>query len=101
MTELADQVAKRQRLSFFICLVSQVFNSVYANPLWSSTSPFVGLFLAHISRGRTIRQFIAGTLTFPTIYCFVWISIFGGTALEMERKAAEYGRWAPVCLCLR
>lgn len=51
-----------------------------------------GLFLAHISRGRTVRQFIMGTLTLPSVYCFVWISIFGGTAIEMERKAAHNGR---------
>jgi glycine betaine transporter len=51
---------------------------------WISWSPFVGLFIARVSRGRTIRQFIAGTMLAPTLAAFVWFSVFGGAALHME-----------------
>ena len=46
-------------------------------------SPFVGLFIAKISRGRTIRQFIFGVMFVPTIFTFLWFSIFGDTALHL------------------
>jgi choline/glycine/proline betaine transport protein len=46
-------------------------------------SPFVGLFIAKISRGRTIRQFVVGVMLVPTIFTFLWFSIFGDTALHM------------------
>ncbi|AUH01345.1 high-affinity choline transporter BetT [Prodigiosinella confusarubida] len=48
---------------------------------WVAWSPFVGLFLARISRGRTIRQFVAGTLVIPFIFTLLWLSIFGNSAL--------------------
>ena len=51
---------------------------------WISWSPFVGLFIARVSRGRTIREFIAGTLFAPTLAGFAWFSVFGGTALHLE-----------------
>jgi len=51
---------------------------------WISWSPFVGLFIARVSRGRTIREFIIGTMLAPTVAAFMWFSIFGGTALHME-----------------
>jgi len=46
-------------------------------------APFVGLFIAKISRGRTIRQFVFGVLLVPTIFTFMWFSIFGDTALHL------------------
>ena len=46
-------------------------------------APFVGLFIAKISRGRTIREFIAGVMLVPTIFTFFWFSVFGDTALNM------------------
>lgn len=46
-------------------------------------APFVGLFIAKISRGRTIRQFVFGVLFVPTIFTFLWFSIFGDTALHL------------------
>ena len=46
-------------------------------------SPFVGLFIAKISRGRTIRQFVFGVMFVPTIFTFLWFSVFGDTALHM------------------
>ncbi|WP_419782273.1 BCCT family transporter [Malaciobacter marinus] len=46
-------------------------------------APFVGLFIAKISKGRTIRQFVVGVMLVPTIFTFLWFSIFGDTALHM------------------
>ncbi|MEN3277199.1 MAG: glycine betaine transporter [Massilia sp.] len=51
---------------------------------WISWSPFVGLFIARVSRGRTIREFILGTVLAPSLAAFLWFSIFGGSALYME-----------------
>lgn len=51
---------------------------------WISWSPFVGLFIARISRGRTIREFVVGTLLAPAMAAFVWFSVFGGTALYLQ-----------------
>lgn len=50
---------------------------------WVAWAPFVGLFLARISRGRSIRQFVIGTLTVPFMFITLWISIFGNSALEI------------------
>ncbi|NVK19315.1 MAG: BCCT family transporter [Methylocystaceae bacterium] len=49
---------------------------------WISWSPFVGMFIARISKGRTVREFIVAVLLVPTIVTLVWMSVFGGTALE-------------------
>jgi len=51
---------------------------------WVSWSPFVGLFIARVSKGRTIREFILGTVLAPSLAAFLWFSVFGGTALTME-----------------
>ena len=51
---------------------------------WISWSPFVGIFIARISRGRTIREFLLGVLLIPTTILFFWFTAFGGTALKME-----------------
>jgi len=51
---------------------------------WISWSPFVGLFVAGISRGRTIREFISGVLLVPALLTFVWFSVFGGTAFDLQ-----------------
>ena len=55
---------------------------------WIAWSPFVGMFIAKISRGRTIREFINATLTAPIFYTFLWLTIFGGAGIRMERNAA-------------
>lgn len=52
---------------------------------WVSWSPFVGMFLARISRGRTIREFVTVILLVPTIVTIVWFSIFGGSAIHAEQ----------------
>ncbi|HEC86185.1 MAG TPA: BCCT family transporter [Thioploca sp.] len=51
---------------------------------WIAWAPFVGIFIARISRGRTIREFIIGVLLVPTTLAFVWITLLGGTALHLE-----------------
>ncbi len=53
---------------------------------WISWSPFVGMFLARISRGRTIREFCLGVLFVPAGVSMIWFAIFGGTAITMERE---------------
>jgi len=52
---------------------------------WVAWASFVGLFLARISRGRTIRQFVAGTMVIPFAYIVMWVSIFGNAALDRVR----------------
>ncbi len=51
---------------------------------WISWSPFVGMFIARISRGRTIREFVAGVLLVPSGFTFMWLTFFGNTALSLE-----------------
>lgn len=49
---------------------------------WFSYAPFVGMFVARISRGRTVREFLIFTLVLPTFFCVVWMNAFGGTAVH-------------------
>lgn len=51
---------------------------------WISWSPFVGMFIARISRGRTLREFVLGVLIVPTLLTFLWLSAFGGSAIFLE-----------------
>ncbi|MYL70813.1 BCCT family transporter [Halobacillus litoralis] len=51
---------------------------------WISWAPFVGTFIARVSRGRTVREFILGVLLVPTIFGALWFSVFGGTAISLE-----------------
>ena len=51
---------------------------------WIAWSPFVGTFIARISRGRTIREFVLGVLFVPTLFCVFWFSVFGGTAISLD-----------------
>jgi glycine betaine transporter len=55
---------------------------------WLSWGAFVGVFLAKISKGRTIRQFVAGVLGVPSLVFFAWFTIFGGTAIKFEMGGA-------------
>ena len=55
---------------------------------WISWSPFVGVFVARISRGRTIREFTLGVLLIPVAILFLWFTAFGGSAVHMELMAA-------------
>jgi betaine/carnitine transporter, BCCT family len=49
---------------------------------WISWSPFVGMFIARVSRGRTVREFIICVLLIPSLVCVLWMTVFGGTALH-------------------
>ncbi|WP_137294774.1 BCCT family transporter [Nocardioides dongxiaopingii] len=56
---------------------------------WLSWTPFVGMFIARISRGRTIRQFVTGVLLVPSAVSLVWFCIFGGTAIDLQSKGTD------------
>ncbi|KPV42841.1 glycine betaine uptake BCCT transporter [Alicyclobacillus ferrooxydans] len=51
---------------------------------WIAWAPFVGMFIARVSRGRTIREFVTGVLLVPSLVSFLWFSVFGGTALHLQ-----------------
>ena len=51
---------------------------------WIAFAPFVGVFLARISRGRTVREYVLGAIIIPAMMCFVWFAIVGGTAIDLE-----------------
>lgn len=51
---------------------------------WISWAPFVGTFIARVSKGRTIREFILGVLLVPTVFGALWFSVFGGTTISLE-----------------
>lgn len=62
---------------------------------WVAWAPFVGLFLARISRGRSLRQFVVGTLTIPFLFVLMWVSVFGNSALDLVMKGdSEFGQTA-------
>ncbi len=56
---------------------------------WISWSPYVGLFIAKISKGRTIREFIAAVLIIPTLFNFIWMSVFGNSAIWFDQNIAQ------------
>ncbi|MGI9295125.1 MAG: BCCT family transporter [Pseudomonadales bacterium] len=51
---------------------------------WIAFAPFVGLFLARISKGRTLREFVLGAAIVPSLMCFIWFAFVGGTAIDLE-----------------
>ena len=51
---------------------------------WMSWAPFVGVFIARISKGRTVREFVTGVLLVPTIVTFAWFAVFGGSGIHRE-----------------
>lgn len=51
---------------------------------WIAFAPFVGLFLARISRGRSLREYVMGAMIVPSIMCFIWFAMAGGTAMDLE-----------------
>jgi len=65
--------------------------SVFYWAWWIAFAPFVGMFIARISRGRTIREYIFGVVLVPSIMCFVWMTIVGGTAIDLELSGAAGG----------
>ncbi|MFC5465328.1 glycine betaine uptake BCCT transporter [Lederbergia graminis] len=53
---------------------------------WISWSPFVGIFIARVSRGRTIREFLIGVILLPTIVSFIWFTVFGTTGIDVQQS---------------
>ena len=56
---------------------------------WISWTPFVGMFLARISRGRTIREFVAGVILVPSVVSLLWFAVFGGAAIAQQRDGID------------
>lgn len=58
---------------------------------WIAFAPFVGVFLARISKGRTIREYVLGAMIIPAVMCFVWFALVGGTAIDLELSGTAKG----------
>ncbi len=65
--------------------------SVFYWAWWIAFAPFVGLFLARISKGRTIREFVLGAMIVPSLMCFVWFTWAGGTAIDITIEQVASG----------
>ncbi|ARI77827.1 BCCT family transporter [Halobacillus mangrovi] len=62
---------------------------------WISWSPFVGIFIARISKGRTLKEFMLGVLIVPSLVCFIFFAVFGVSALELEQNGvADISKYA-------
>ncbi|MEM6493172.1 MAG: BCCT family transporter [Pseudomonadota bacterium] len=66
--------------------------SVFYWAWWIAFAPFVGMFIARISRGRSIREYLLGVAIVPALMCFLWMALAGGTAIELELSGAANGR---------
>ncbi len=58
---------------------------------WIAFAPFVGLFLARVSRGRTIREYVIGAIVIPSVICLVWFAFLGATAIDLELSGVAQG----------
>ena len=58
---------------------------------WIAFAPFVGVFLARISKGRTIREYVLGAMIIPAMMCFLWFAMAGGTAIDLELSGVAEG----------
>ncbi len=65
--------------------------SVFYWAWWVAFAPFVGLFLARISKGRSVREYVLGAMIIPALMCFVWFTWAGGTAIDLELNGAANG----------
>ncbi|MEL7445028.1 MAG: BCCT family transporter [Pseudomonadota bacterium] len=65
--------------------------SVFYWAWWIAFAPFVGMFIARISRGRTIREYVLGVALVPSLMCFIWFALAGGTAIDLELTGAANG----------
>lgn len=59
---------------------------------WIAFAPFVGSFLARVSRGRTVREFVLGAMVVPSLMCLAWFSLVGGTAIDLELNGSANGQ---------
>ncbi|OWZ82824.1 BCCT family transporter [Natranaerobius trueperi] len=77
--------------SFFIAVEETAWQgdwSIFYLAWWISWSPFVGMFIARISKGRTIRELVLGVMVVPSLLSFLWMSVFGGTAIFINEQGA-------------
>ncbi|MGB1255639.1 MAG: BCCT family transporter [Thiolinea sp.] len=65
--------------------------SIFYWAWWIAFAPFVGIFLARISKNRTIREFVLGAILAPSLMCFFWFTLLGGTAIDLELNGAANG----------
>ena len=66
--------------------------SVFYWAWWIAFAPFVGMFIARISRGRTIREYVLGVAMVPALMCFIWFALAGGTAIQLELSGEAQGQ---------
>ncbi len=66
--------------------------SIFYWAWWIAFAPFVGIFLARISKNRTIREFAIGAIIAPSLMCFLWFSLLGGTAIDLELNGMADGQ---------
>ncbi|MBF0201421.1 MAG: BCCT family transporter [Desulfamplus sp.] len=98
---LGDYFQNIVRMSFFMDTTGGVAKhagyewigawTVFYWAWWLTWAPFVGAFIARISKGRTIKQFVLGVLFAPTLLCAIWFSIMGGSAIHMELADSAVG----------
>ena len=65
--------------------------SVFYWAWWIGFAPFVGLFLARVSRGRIIREYALGAMLIPSLMCMTWFALVGGTAIDLELSGKANG----------
>lgn len=65
--------------------------SVFYWAWWIAFAPFVGMFIARVSRGRTVREYVLGVVLVPSLMCFIWMAVVGGTAIDLELSGAAGG----------
>lgn len=65
--------------------------SIFYWAWWIAFAPFVGIFLARISKNRSIREFVLGSILAPSLMCFLWFALLGGTAIDLELNGAANG----------
>lgn len=92
ITSVGDYVANMVQMGFWTDTNPeskwQGWWTVFYWGWYISWAPFVGLFIARISRGRTVREFLLGVILVPCLVSFLWLALFGGTALHMELYGA-------------
>jgi choline-glycine betaine transporter len=65
--------------------------SIFYWAWWIAFAPFVGVFLARVSRGRTVREYVLGAMMVPGLMCFIWFAFVGGTAIDLELSGEAAG----------
>lgn len=95
ITAVGDYVTAVPSISFRLFPYQDLSNWLQSWTLtyliwWIGWAPFVGVFIARISRGRTIREFVLGVLLAPTMFSLLWFAVFGGTAFAQE-SSGEVG----------